>query len=335
MLLPRTAVSWETPLGQLCKPITPNDAFYIRHHAVAVPRIDTSAYRLTISGDGAERALTLADLQALPRAGEVVTLECAGNGRTSFDPKPLGVPWGFGAIGTARWEGVRLRDILGLVPRGSNAKHIVLEAHDGPVDANIPAYRRSLPLERALGDGAIVADRMNGEPLAPAHGGPVRLIVGGWTANHSVKWLRRISFAPEVDGGYWMASEYRVPDADGVDRIIECPAPIAVIASPQEGDTTPERVQIRGVTFGHPVPAAVRLDIDDEPSRDAPAVQTLGPFAWASWSIDVELKAGEHRLRARPIDDRGRAGPSSPTWNLRGYNYDGPHSIAITVKRGR
>jgi DMSO/TMAO reductase YedYZ molybdopterin-dependent catalytic subunit len=333
MLLPRTAVSWETPLAELLKPITPNGSFYVRHHAVDVPRIDAAAYRLTLAGARSERVLSLDDLRALPHASEIVTLECAGNGRTSFDPKPPGVPWGFGAIGTARWEGARLRDVVELIDRPRDACHVVLEAFDGPVDASIPAYKRSIPLARALADGAIVAYLMNGEPLAAEHGGPVRLIVGGWTANHSVKWLRRLSFAAAVDDGYWMASEYRVPDQDGIDRIIEAPAPIAVIAAPGEDASVPARFDVHGVAYGHPVPSAVQLDIDGGQSIVSQAVQTLGPYAWASWITRVELKPGTHRLQVRPIDERGRPGPARATWNARGYNYDGPHAVTITVTR--
>ncbi|HXW76087.1 MAG TPA: molybdopterin-dependent oxidoreductase, partial [Candidatus Eremiobacteraceae bacterium] len=141
----RSPVGWETPLAALALGATPMPAFFVRHHAVAVPEPSPALRALTIAGTAGERVVTLDDLQALPRTGLWVTLECAGNGRTSFDPPPKGVPWGFGAISTARWEGPRLRDVLARAQVRATEGHVVFDAHDGPVDATTPAYRRSLP----------------------------------------------------------------------------------------------------------------------------------------------------------------------------------------------
>ena len=211
----RSDVAFETPLADLLLPLTPAASFFVRDHAPDVPAIGTG-YGLEVAGPAGTRTVPLDALRDLPRVSEVVTLACAGNGRTAFAPVPAGIAWGFGAISTARWDGVRLRDLLAVAGGAfGDATHVVFDGHDRAPDASKPPYRRSLPLERALLDATIVADTMNGEPLLPEHGGPLRLVVAGWTANHSMKWLRRITLAGAPDDSYWSVNDYRVPARDG------------------------------------------------------------------------------------------------------------------------
>jgi DMSO/TMAO reductase YedYZ molybdopterin-dependent catalytic subunit len=330
-LIPRSDVGWETPLRVLLDDITPNHSFFVRHHALAVPAIARDEYRLTIAGSGDEVKLDLKAIAELPRCRETITLECAGNGRSAFDPRPRGLPWDFGAISTAVWEGVRLSDVLGLVAIPPNASHAVFDAYDGRVEPDLPPYKRSLPLARALEDGVLIADTMNGEPLPVEHGGPLRLLVGGWTANHSVKWLRTIAFADREDGGFWMAEEYRVPGADDTTRVIETPAPIAIIAAPLDGSRCDGKCEVRGIAYGSPCPEQVRVDVAGSVTKDVPTSLRLGRFAWASWSTTLELPPGPHRLSARAIGADGEAAPSRAAHNERGYCYFGPHSIRINV----
>ena len=159
----------------------------------------------------------------------------------------------------------------------------------------------------------------------------MRLIVAGWTANHSVKWLRRIGFSPHEDDGFWMAAEYRVPDAAGVDRVIETPVPIAIIATPEDGGRCPTPCEVTGIAYGHPPPPRVLLEVDEARAAEVETHEQLGPYAWRTWRAALTLAPGLHRLRVRPVDAQGRPGPAKPTWNARGYCYDGPHSIEIVV----
>jgi DMSO/TMAO reductase YedYZ molybdopterin-dependent catalytic subunit len=329
--IPRSPVSWETPLSELLQGITSNRSFFVRHHAVEVPQLSPDEYRFTLVGAQGKVDVGLEQLQRLPRTGATFTLECAGNGRCAFDPVPHGVPWGFGAISTARWDGAMLRDVLDLVTRPADATHVVFDGFDGPVSATVPAYRRSLPLSRALSDATIVVDRMNGEPLPVEHGGPARLLVGGWTANHSVKWLRRIGFAAAPDDGYWMASEYRVPGEDGALEVIERPSPKAIIATPADETECGSAIEVRGIAFGSPNPPAVLVAIDDGSEVKVATREELGEFAWAVWSVRVEVPPGRHSISVRAIDSEGRAAPKKAAWDERGYCYHGPHTVHVLV----
>ena len=327
----RSEVASETPLDALLQRVTPNDAFFVRHHARDVPRIAADAYRLEIDGAHGVRILRLDDIRALPRVSRTITLACAGNGRSGFDPLPGGVPWGIGAISTARWAGASLRDVLQLGGIPESARHVVFDAYDGASDDGKPPYRRSVPLARALDDGTIVADTMNGEPLPPEHGGPLRVLAGGWTANHSVKWLRRITFAERPDEGWWMTGDYRYPDANGVLQVIETPAPIAIVASPQAGPAGTGEIELQGVAYGTPSPSGVRVEIDGAHAGDAVVCYDDGPYAWGRWSHRVTLGSGAHRIAVRPVDAAGNPGPLRGTWNEKGYLYDGPHTIEVVA----
>ncbi|HEX3466083.1 MAG TPA: molybdopterin-dependent oxidoreductase [Candidatus Elarobacter sp.] len=329
-MIPRSNVASETPLAELLKPLTPNETFFVRSHAREVPRIAAADYCLTIAGVRGVRELTLAELRSLPRIAQTITLACAGNGRTAFDPVPSGVPWGMGAISTAHWEGTRLRDVLQLAGILENAAHAVFDGYDGPSHDGKPPYRRSLPLARALADGTILADTMNGEPLPPEHGGPVRLVVGGWTANHSMKWLRGIGFADRPDDGWWM-NDYRVPGPDGAPRMIEAPAPIAILASPLFGETWARNAVLEGIAYGEPAPARVRVDVDGANAGETEVRYGDGPYAWGRWSLRLALSPGPHRLAIRPVGANGVAAPMRASWNASGYRYDGPHLVDVVV----
>jgi DMSO/TMAO reductase YedYZ molybdopterin-dependent catalytic subunit len=330
-MLKRSEVAFETPLRALLEPLTPNDAFFVRNHAREVPRIAPDAYRLELDGANGVRVLRLDDVRALPRVARTITLACAGNGRSGFDPPSGGVPWGTGAVSTARWEGALLRDLLELAGIPDGARHVVFDAFDGPSEDGKPPYRRSLPLERALGDGTVVADTMNGEPIPPEHGGPLRLLLGGWTANHSVKWLRRIAFAAQPDDGWWMTGDYRYPNANGGTDVIEAALPVAIVASPEAGAVAAGEIELRGVAYGGPAPHAVRVEIDGAHAGDAAVRYDDGPYAWGRWSLRVTLSAGPHRIAARPVDAHGNAGPARATWNEKGYLYDGPHAVEVVA----
>lgn len=327
----RSDVAFETPLSELLHRLTPSSSFFVRNHAHAVPRIAPSEYRLEVAGPSGSRVLGLDDLRALPRVREIVTLACAGNARTAFEPVPGGVAWGFGAVSTAQWDGVRLRDLLALAGPAARAEHVVLDGYDAAPDAGKPPYRRSLPLSRALLDGTLVADTMNGEPLPPEHGGPVRLVVSGWTANHSMKWLRRIALAEQPDRSHWMTDDYRVPGPTGALEVLEATAPVAVIAAPEDGAACGGEVLLQGIVYGEPAARLVRVEVDGAHAGDAPVGYGDGPYAWGRWSLALAPAPGPHRIVARPADANGSPGPARANWNARGYRYDGPHAIEVEV----
>jgi DMSO/TMAO reductase YedYZ molybdopterin-dependent catalytic subunit len=325
----RSDVALETPLSELLRPLTPNASFFIRNHALAVPRIPAPGYKVEVRGAHGPHVLDLERLRALPRVSEIVTLVCAGNGRTAFVPVAGGVPWGFGAIATARWDGVRLRDVLDLAGPHPHARHVAFEGFDEAPGPGEPPYRRSIPLERALRDGTIVADTMNGEPLPAEHGGPLRLVVAGWTANHSMKWLRRVTLADRADESRWTTEDYRVPGPAGTFDVLEAPAPVAILAAPENGAACARDVVLHGIAYGEPAPRRVRVEIDGAHAGDAVVRYDDGPYAWGRWTFPASLAPGPRRIAVRPAGPNGEPGPARATWNAKGYRYDGPHVVDV------
>ncbi|HEU4882698.1 MAG TPA: sulfite oxidase, partial [Longimicrobium sp.] len=184
----------EAPLHALVEPITPTDNFYQRTNFL-IPEIDAAAWSLSIGGDVRNPlTLTLDDIQAFPARTVTMTMECAGNGRIRLVPLPPGHPWDLGAVSTGTFTGVPLRDVLERAGVGARALEVMFVGADaGEVDPDRTVrFERSLPLERAMHPDVLLAWEMNGEPLRPPHGYPLRLVVPGWYGVASVKWLTEI-----------------------------------------------------------------------------------------------------------------------------------------------
>ena len=174
---------------------------------------------LDVDGE-VERPLRLSaqDLRRMPRTEVTCVLQCAGNGRGLFEPPVPGVQWKYGAVGNARWTGVRVRDILERAGLKAGARHLHTFGTDKP-PVKVPPFHRSIEIEKVLAD-AIVADEMNGEPLPAPHGGPARLVVPGWAGEHWMKWLDRLSAQPEAQKGFYMETAYRYPKEPGAPGVV-------------------------------------------------------------------------------------------------------------------
>jgi sulfite oxidase len=254
----------ETPVHLLTDPLTPTDLFFVRVHG-RVPDIDGERWRLAIGGLVERHVeLSLDGLRQYPLVSCDATLECSGNGRTLFPSPPEGVAWERGAIGTARWTGVRLRELLaqaGVLPGAAHMRVVTAEA---PLDG-LPPFVRSLPLSRAMADSTLVAFLMNGQPLPVEHGFPARLVVSGWSGQHWVKWITALELVAREETGYYMQQEYRVSDgADGSSELIAGPAVKSVIASPAEGSVLPRVTsRVEGFAFaGERAVISVDLSVD-------------------------------------------------------------------------
>src|SRR5690242_2488874 len=209
--------NYETPIEYFRAPITPNDAFFVRYQLAGIPEsddktIDPKSWRVEVGGEGADgqASLSLDDLKAMPSAEVVAVNQCSGNRRGLFQPHVPGVEWGYGAMGCARWRGVRLKDVLDKVGLKKEAIEIVLDGADGPVTDKTPDFVKSIPVAKAIEDG-LVAYEMNGQPLPHFNGFPARIIVPGWTATYWVKHITSIMAATKPFDGFWMKGAYRVP----------------------------------------------------------------------------------------------------------------------------
>ncbi len=237
----------ETPMSALAQPLTPDGLFYVRSH-FPVPDIDPAAWRLRVDLQPGKRLpldLSLASLQAFPRHSVTVTLECAGNGRTTLHPAPSGTPWAFGAVSTAEFTGTPVRSLLDLAGlRDDVAELLFLGADSGAIPGGETIrFGRSLTPDVALDPDTILAWALNGRPLPPEHGAPLRLVVPRWYGVASVKWLSDIRALAEPYEGYYQTTQYLyngqagLPDGTPVTTM----RVRSVIAAPADNSTAAAR----------------------------------------------------------------------------------------------
>src|SRR5437016_5298463 len=206
--------NYETPIELLGRDgITPNDAFFVRYHIADIPEVDAKTWKLKVGGDGANGTaeLTLADLKRMPAYEVTAVCQCSGNRRGLFAPHVAGVEWGYGAMGCARWKGVRLKDLLDKVGLKKEAIEIVFDGADSGVTDKTPDFIKSIPVWKAVEDTTLIAYQMNGEPLPHFNGFPARLIVPGWTGTYWMKHVTSIRAATKPESGFWMNAAYRIP----------------------------------------------------------------------------------------------------------------------------
>jgi DMSO/TMAO reductase YedYZ molybdopterin-dependent catalytic subunit len=206
--------NFETPVAQFSDVITPNDRFFVRWHLASIPEIDPRRWRLSIGGDAAAQPfeLTLEQLQRDFEQVEIVAVcQCSGNRRGLSDPHVPGVQWACGAMGNARWKGVRLRDLLARAGIGKEAVEVAFNGADsGALDAT-PDFVKSIPAWKAMDENTIVAWEMNGEPLPHWNGAPARIVVPGWTATYWMKKVVSVSVLAQPLSNFWMSKAYRIP----------------------------------------------------------------------------------------------------------------------------
>jgi DMSO/TMAO reductase YedYZ molybdopterin-dependent catalytic subunit len=335
------ATDAETPLDALTTYLTPNDLFFVRHHWNPAYQ-NVSRWALTVDGE-VERPLrlTLADLKRMPRASATCVLQCAGNGRGLYKPVVPGVQWKYGAVGNARWTGVRVRDLLDRAGLKGSAHYVHTSGPDKP-PGKVPPFLRSVEIEKLLQDG-IVAYEMNGEPLAPPHGAPARLVVPGWAGDHWMKWLTRLSAQPEPQKGFYMEVAYRYPREPGAPGVAFKPEemkPVTDLFVKSNITEAPVQVRVgtpvtlRGFAFsGAPDIAKVEISDDDGASWSPATLDPQhDPYAWRLWSFRYQPRAaGNVTLAARATDSRGSVQPKEAVWNQSGYLYNGWQSAGIEV----
>jgi sulfane dehydrogenase subunit SoxC len=328
------------PLEALRYPITPAGLHYLLIH-YDIPLVDAAVFRLEVGG-AVERplALSLDELRARERISLPVTFECAGNGRALLQPRPLSQPWLTEAVGTAEWAGTPLAPLLdeaGVLPGAVEALFSGLDS--GVEGDRAQAYERSLPLADA--GGALLAYEMNGAPLPPQHGFPLRLVVPGWYGMSNVKWLARITLLEQPFDGYQNAVAYRMYGADGepgdpVTRML----PRSLMVPPgvpdfmtRERHLKPGPVTLTGRAWSGFGPIE-RVEVStDGGASFAPAAldQPLGEAAWRGWSFDWDAAPGEYILRSRATDSAGNSQPLTAPWNLKGYANNAAEQISVVV----
>jgi sulfite oxidase len=307
----------------------------VRAHG-AVPEIDPGAWRLHVRGlVERELRLSLATLrEALPERAVTATLQCAGNRRAglmAIRAIPGEAPWGPGATGTATWSGVALADVLALARPLADAAHVGFDGADLCPEAT-PAQRfgGSIPLDKAWRPEVLLACAMNGEPLAPVHGAPLRVIVPGYIGARSVKWLEAIELRSAPWEGYFQHVAYRLLPEDGTPgpgagMPLGLAALNADVLSPADAEAVPAGVvEVRGYAFagGERHVARVDVSIDGGASwSQAELLEDLGRWAWRHWRIGLDLAPGEHEILVRAWDSSAATQPDDEAalWNPKGY----------------
>ena len=342
--------NYETPLGYFGSVITPNDAFFVRYHLADIREVDVRTWKLKVGGDGATAPveLTLADLRRLEPVEIVAVCQCSGNRRGLFQPHVAGLQWGIGAMGNARWKGVRLKDVLAKAGVRKETVEVVFDGADGPVIDRTPDFVKSLPIWKALDDTVMVALEMNGEPLPAWNGFPARLIVPGWTATYWVKHLTSIELVQKPYDGFWMKSAYRIPKGKFalVDRFVsqetEQNTPITemVVNSLITGPAPRQRVAARQPVAVTGIAWDAGYGIDGvEVSADQGATwlpATLGAdtgrFSFRPFSARLSFaKPGAQTILAKATNRLGATQPRELIQNPAGYHHNLVARVAVTA----
>jgi DMSO/TMAO reductase YedYZ molybdopterin-dependent catalytic subunit len=325
------------PLEALRYPVTPVGLHYLLTH-YDVPDVEPDGWRLAIGG----LELSLDDLRTRPVAEHTVTMECAGNGRARLEPRPVSQPWLLEAVGTARWRGTPLAPLLHEAGVPESTVEVLFTGLDRGIEGgDEQAFQRALPLDEAMREEVLLAYEMNGAPLPPQHGFPLRLVVPGWYGMTNVKWLSRIEFLAEPFAGYQQSWSYRVRQSeDEVGEPLQRMQPRSLLVPPgipefmtRDRTVAAGEVLLEGRAWSGLAPvASVEISDDGASTWSAATLEPAGePWAWRGFTYCWEAKPGEHVLCSRARDEAGNEQPVEPPWNLGGYANNAVQRVQVTV----
>jgi sulfite dehydrogenase len=337
LLLTDRPPNLETPLKYFLQDYTPNDVFFVRWHLSGLPvKIDPDTFRLRVSGNVShELALSMNDLKTKFTPYTITALcQCAGNSRSFFDPRVPGGQWKNGAMGNAKWTGVKVKDILAMADAKNGSKEVSFNGLDAPPMAATPDFVKSLEYDHAVDGEVMIAYEMNGAPLPLLNGYPLKLVVPGWYATYWVGMLHEVQVLADTFTGFWMQKAYLIPkeSKNGNERPDSLAAnmqPInkmnvrSIFVSPEPGSVLPvdKTCDIQGLAFdGGDGITKVELSADSGrtwmPARlDA----DIGTYSWRRWHYDFTPTAkGTYYLQARATNAKGETQPQHQ-WNRSGY----------------
>jgi len=336
-------VDLETPVEFFSTWLTPVPRFFVRNHMHEPSELSADDWRLTLGGEvDKPLTLTLAELAKLEPHSVVNTLECAGNGRGLYRPQVPGVQWGKGAVGTARFTGPRLRDVLRRAGVKSTGKHVMFRGLD-EVPGKVPPFIRSIPIEKALDADSLIATHMNGAALTRHHGFPARSLVPGWVGAASCKWLTEIKVLDAEFAGNFMNPGYRFPNQPvkpGDTVKPEDTHPLtslnvkSVISGPLDGASVKAgKMEIHGTAWAGEADV-VKIEVSTDGGANwSPAMlgHDEARYAWRLWRHEWKAKAGDYTILSRATDSQGRSQPAAAAWNPSGYLYNAVDEVKIHV----
>jgi DMSO/TMAO reductase YedYZ molybdopterin-dependent catalytic subunit len=340
--------NYESPLETFRSPITPNDEFFVRYHLADIPQVDAKTYKIKVGGDGVETPveLTLDDLKKLPAFEVVAVNQCSGNRRGLSKPHVVGVEWGYGAMGCARWKGARLKDLLEKAGLKKDAIEVAFDGADGPTVDKTPDFIKSIPTWKAIDESTLVAYEMNGQPLPHWNGFPARIVVSGWTGTYWMKHLITINALTKPQGGFWMNPAYRVPVGKFPlrDRFLSqenaTTTPItemvvnSLITSHRDGaKVNAGRSAVSGIAWdgGYGI-NSVQVSTDGGKTWAAAKLgEDLGRFAFRPWSFDVTARKGKNTVMVNATNKLGQSQTSELIFNPAGYHNNVMQSITLNA----
>lgn len=327
--------------------VTPTNQLYVRNNLPTPPEsivADRDAWKLQIDGVKKPRQLSLAELKTMGLETVTMVLQCSGNGRGFFPSKPSGTQWTVGAAGCVVWSGVPVREVIKAL--GGVADGMVYMTGTGGevlpagIDPKTVMVERSVPL--AAMEDALLAWEMNGEPVSLVHGGPLRLIVPGYTGVNNIKYIKQLAFTAKESEAHIMSHGYRIspPGSKGdpsqpsvqemsVKSWINSPIP-------EDGNQAAGKVQIQGVAFGG-MNAIKGVEVSTDGGKTWKQARLIGPdmgkYAWRQFVLQAELPKGTYRLASRATDDKGNVQPETRGENQSGYNNTSwaDHAVTVTV----
>ncbi|MDR3538349.1 MAG: molybdopterin-dependent oxidoreductase [Acetobacteraceae bacterium] len=350
MILQRTRPPLlETPFEVFDRGVfTPNDQFFVRWHWAVIPeQVDVAAFRLAVRGHVNQTlSLSMADLLALPRVELAAVNQCSGNSRGLFQPRVPGGQWEHGAMGNAKWTGVRLRDVLDRAGVKAGSVAVRFNGLDEPVVDGAPDFMKSLDMDHARDGEVMLAYQMNGAQLPLVNGFPLRLIVPGWYSTYWVKMLNDIEVLDAPDDTYWMKTAYRIPDTPGasvkpgqtgfgtvpINRMV----PRSFFTNVRDGATVHAGapVPLRGIAFGGDCGVArVELSSDGGGTWQAASLgRDEGTYSFRQWTGQATAPAsGAVTLLVRCTNTRGVAQPAEAIWNSGGFMQNVIEQVRLTV----
>jgi sulfane dehydrogenase subunit SoxC len=331
------------PLEALRHEITPVGLHYLLIH-FDIPYVDERTWRLEIGGRVSRPlTLTLDDVKARPAQTLAVTLECAGNGRALLEPRPLSQPWLTGAVGTAEWTGTALAPLLREAEVAEEAVEVVFTGLDRGIQGDVEhTYERSLPVAESVRDEVLLAYEINGQPLPPQHGFPLRLIVPGWYGMTDVKWLRSITVVDEPFTGWQQDVAYHLRESEEEQgRPVTRIYPRSLMVPPGIPEflsrtrfvaAGPCTLEGRAWSGWAPVE---RVDVSadrGETWSEATLGEPVSQFAWRGWTYEWDAEPGEHELCCRATDAAGNAQPLAAEWNYEGLCNNAVQRVSVVVR---
>lgn len=339
--LSKLVESWETPIKH----------FYVRSHA-PVPKVNTETFQLTVEGLVEQKlSLSVAELTDLfPSVEVTATMTCAGNRRSehSLIKKVGGVQWAAGPIGNARWGGVRLADVLRRAGLKNGAKHVWFESIDLiKKNGRTFPFGASIPIDKAMektkiGNGTLLATRMNGGPLPPDHGFPLRTVVPGYVGARSVKWLGRIVVSDRPSDNHYVANAYKLITT-GDRAVLSAAKPIyafpinsAICIPAADAAVTSGGLAVHGYALppGHSGRTIDRVEISTDGGKhwqNTELMSSAREYCWCLWKATVSIDSSTQQLMIRAIDSSGAIQPETANWNMKGYLFNAWYRTEIRV----